>query len=192
MSAELTKIKVSKKSFPSIVSYPQGLPSNYEELQIITGKKGDGKSARTVVISEGDSKAVRYRGTDFGENTLSKDSCKFAIGVRNKTTGAMEIIKTDHVFTMKPFVNGENSKVARKSSMSWDERRSGLTEEFGSRKKKRAFEAAKSNTISAENISGASAIETLLGNRSNTGNNALLDAAERAVSAKFGKRSRNT
>jgi hypothetical protein len=184
-----TKIKVAKKAaYPAILSYPQGLPLNSEDMQILTGMKGDGKTAKMIVLSEGGSKTVRYKGTNFGDSSLGKDCCKFAIGVRNKVTGALKIIKTDHIFPMKPCVDSENSKkVARQSSMSWQERRSGLTEEFGSKKKKRAFQAAKSNTISAENISGASAIESLLGNRSASGNNALLDAAERAVGGKFSR-----
>ena len=171
----------SRGSFPSIVSYPQGLPSNYEDCQIIAGKKGDGKSAKTIVLSQGGSKSVQYRGTDFGENASSKNCCKFAVGVRNKTTGAIQIIKTDHVFVMRPNVDNERTKASRNSSMTYNERKSGLTEEFGSRKKKRAQAAAQSNIISAENISGASALENMLGNRSEMKNAKLFDAAETAI-----------
>eukprot|EP00600_Ochromonadales_sp_CCMP1393_P012835 CAMPEP_0175007980 /NCGR_PEP_ID=MMETSP0005-20121125/6725_1 /TAXON_ID=420556 /ORGANISM="Ochromonas sp., Strain CCMP1393" /LENGTH=129 /DNA_ID=CAMNT_0016263507 /DNA_START=313 /DNA_END=702 /DNA_ORIENTATION=- len=80
-------------------------------------------------------------------------------------------MKTEHIYVMRPEVSSSSSsnnnysnasKRPSTASMDYAQRRQSLTEEFGSRKKKRALVAERSNTILAENISGAKSIGIML------------------------------
>lgn len=110
---------------------------------------------------------------------------------------------TDHVYALRSapadethnnsssssVVGGSNNVGVADSTLTAPERRKSLIEEFGSKKKKRALRAAASNTISAENISGAVALESALYNSNmNDINQELVDAAEEALSKSASKR----
>lgn len=114
----------------------------------------------------------------------------------NEQTKKFKMHVTDHVYALRSAPADEthnnsssgfeNSKDSIRSA---PERRKSLIEEFGSKKKKRALRAAASNTISAENISGAVALESSLytSNMSDI-NQELVDAAEEALSKSASKR----
>jgi hypothetical protein len=142
--------------YPRLVSFPQGLPRDADQLDIELYKKGAGKKRKRLLITEAGS--IEYRGVDFGEGSMKTDLCKFAVGVLDKASMQMRVYPADHIFVMKQqFKTNEN--LQKLSTLTYMERRQSLTEEFGSRKKKRALSAAQSNQISAENISGAGAVE---------------------------------
>eukprot|EP00602_Paraphysomonas_sp_CaronLab_P006161 CAMPEP_0185021998 /NCGR_PEP_ID=MMETSP1103-20130426/4715_1 /TAXON_ID=36769 /ORGANISM="Paraphysomonas bandaiensis, Strain Caron Lab Isolate" /LENGTH=337 /DNA_ID=CAMNT_0027553851 /DNA_START=109 /DNA_END=1122 /DNA_ORIENTATION=- len=65
-------------------------------------------------------------------------------------------------------VNEHSILDAQSSDLTNYERKQSLTEAFGSKKKKRAMRAMESNTISAENITGAEAINHVVANMSKT------------------------
>lgn len=156
------KIVVSSElaqEYPLLVSFPQGVPQHHADMAIVVGRKQSGKSARTVVTSSYDK--VGYKGADYGEYTSKKDSCKYAVGIYDEKTKKMKLVRTDHVFVMKPQIESR-TVVPRNSTMDYAQRRQSLTEEFGSRKKKRALAAEKSNTILTENISGAKSMQNIL------------------------------
>jgi hypothetical protein len=177
----MIEVVEKKSNYPLIVSFP--LEPNKSDLQVSVGIKQIGKQTRTVITSVNKTNEISYKGYNFGEYTNEKDTCEFAIGVFNKNKNEFKVYKTDHVYVMKPQFNKQASSIPiRDSIMSSYERRQTLTEEFGSRKKKRANQAAQSNTISVENISGANAVETILSSnkKSEEDNKILKDAAERS------------
>mgnify|MGYP005991335383 CR=1 FL=1 len=156
------KISVSglqSQDYPLLVSFPLGVPSHHEDMSLTAGRKQTGKTIRTQVIS--DFGNVTYKGSDYGEYSTKKDSCKYAVGVYDEKTKKLKLVKTDHVYVMKPHIESR-TVVPRMSSMDYDQRRQSLTEEFGSRKKKRALAAQKSNTILTENIAGAQSMQNML------------------------------
>lgn len=147
------------QDYPLLVSFPQGVPQHHTEMSIVVGRKQSGKTTKTVVKSSFDK--VGYKGADYGEYTTKKDSCKYAVGVYDEKTKKLKLIRTDHVFVMKPHVE-TRTVVPRNSTMDYAQRRQSLTDEFGSKKKKRALAAEKSNTILTENISGAKSMQNML------------------------------
>jgi hypothetical protein len=157
--AKISVSNLESQDFPLLVSFPQGVPAQHEDMSLVVGRKQSGKSTRTIITSAFNS--VTYKASDFGEYTSKKDSCKYAVGVYDERTKKLKLVKTDHVFVMKPFMESK-VVVPRKSSMDYDTRRQSLTEEFGSRKKKRALAAEKSNTILTENISAAKSMQNML------------------------------
>jgi hypothetical protein len=166
---------------PLLVAFPQGVPDDTDDMQVIYGQKGEDRKRKQIVSA--DLNGMKYKGNDYqGENAKKFDSCKFAIGVLPEGSKDMMIYRADHIFVMKPqFANA--AVPIRNTSMSNAERKQSLTEEFGSKKKKRALKAAQSNTISSENISGAAAVESSMGNQldENDANFALVNAAEEAL-----------
>ena len=127
-----------------------------------------------------------------------RDTSQFAIVVYNEQTKKFKMHVTDHVYALRSAPGDETHNNSSSSSgfenskdstLTAPERRKSLIEEFGSKKKKRALRAAASNTISAENISGAVALESSLytSNMSDI-NQELVDAAEEALSKSASKR----
>jgi hypothetical protein len=165
---------------PLLVAFPQGVPDDTDDMQVIYGQKGEGRKRKQMVSV--DLNGMKYKGRDSGDYSLKFDNCKFAIGVLPEGSKDMMIYRADHIFVMKPqFVNA--AIPIRNTSMSNAERKQSLTEEFGSKKKKRALKAAQSNTISSENISGAAAVESSMASQldETDANIALVNAAEEAL-----------
>lgn len=163
MSQKKATIAVDERdsSFPLLLSFPQGLPPNYEDMRIVAGQKKPGsKSAKTQVASV--TAGIPYRGTDFGESSRRKDCCKYGVGIYDSDAKKITIVPEDHIFAMRPNFDHLIVQPDRISTMDNEERRESLTGEFGSRKKKRALAALKSNRISTENIAGAKTVENLL------------------------------
>ncbi len=174
--------------FPLIVSFPQGIPQNIEDMQINASQKS-GKSVKTQITSK--LNGVAFKGANFGELAGGKDGFKYAIAIHNTKNKQIRVIPTDHIYVLKPHLLVSEAPT-RQSSMTYQERKQSLTEEFGSRKKKRALQAAQSNVISTENISGASALESSLTVKSPQANGELIRAAEQALMRNRGnKRSKN-
>ncbi|RYG97951.1 hypothetical protein EON65_52085 [archaeon] len=78
-------IKVEKPlPHPTIVSFPQGLPINADELEVVAGKKGKDRNEKIqVIVQHPDhtrSKVV-YKGGNFGESAKNKNCYKYAVGV---------------------------------------------------------------------------------------------------------------
>jgi hypothetical protein len=157
--AKISVSSLESQDFPLLVSFPLGVPAHHEEMSLTVARKQVGKSTRTAISSAFHD--VTYKGSDYGEYTAKKDTCKYAVGVYDEKTKKLKLIKTDHVYVMKPHIESK-TVVPRVSEMGYDQRRQSLTEEFGSRKKKRALAAEKSNTILTENIAGASSMQNIL------------------------------
>lgn len=180
-----SRVTVSVRSYddgglPLLVAFPQGVPGDGDDMQIIFGEKGEGKKRKHLVLA--DLNGTKYKGDDIGDNSRKNDSCKFAVGFLPNGSKEMTIFQADHIFVMKP--QFENNRVpVRSLSMTNAERRQSLTEEFGSRKKKRALKAAQSNIISSENIAGASAVESAMASQidETDANSVLVNAAEDAL-----------
>jgi hypothetical protein len=160
LEAKLSVKTQQSQEFPLLVSFPQGIPVNVEDMSLLVGRKQSGKTAKTLITSSFDK--VVYKGNDYGENTVKKDSCKYAVGVYDEKTKKIKLVKTDHIFVLKPHIETKDVTAPRNSTMDYATRRQSLTDEFGSRKKKRALQAEKSNTILTENISGAKSIQNIL------------------------------
>lgn len=157
--AKISVHSQQSQDFPLLVSFPQGVPVHYEDMTLLVGRKQSSKTTKTLITSSFDK--VTYKGNDYGENTTKKDSCKYAVGIYDEKTKKLKLVKTDHIFVMKPHIESREV-VPRNSTMDYATRRQSLTDEFGSRKKKRALQAEKSNTILTENISGAKSIQNIL------------------------------
>lgn len=162
----MSKVRLSlvteNNDYPLLLSFPMGIPEQVDEMNLALAKK-DGRSVKTQVV--GELKQVVYRGSDFGDNSTSKNGNKYAVGIYNEETKTIRLVPTEHIFPMRPTIESKILPM-RNSSFSSLERRERLTGEFGSTKKKRALAAAQGNIILTDNISGASAIETVMSKRS--------------------------
>lgn len=148
------------EAFPRLVSFPGGVPANSEDMEMLVGQKGTGKKRRRQVICT--QNGLSYTGIDHGDTHSHKNNlCKYAVAKLDAATGIMTIYPTEHVYAMRPQVvaSGHAADPDTLSTMTADERRTALTEEFGSSKKKRAMKQAASNSIEDSNVSGASAVE---------------------------------
>ena len=177
MSVKL-HIEKSDLSIPSLVSFPQGIPTDDSTIEIVMGEKGSGRHKHYMVSS--DFSGMYYNGFDTGDYASQKDAYQFAVGFVKEGDKEMTLRVVDHAYVMKPHLVPRN-EVKRNATLSSLERRQSLTEEFGSRKKKRALNAAQSNIISSENIAGASAVETTMSAHFEHMEPAALDAAEEAL-----------
>jgi hypothetical protein len=178
------------QELPVLVAFPQGFPPNYEDCQIYAARKGTGKHLKTTVACKVN--GLVYRGSDFDEFSSKKDVNKFAVGVYNPVTKELKVVPANHAYVMKPELNSSKITSIEPAAMTNLEKRQSLIEEFGSRKKKKSMQAAISNIISSENISGAVEIEEIL-SRKSVGNDTsmLADAAHQAMlSLKKAKRSK--
>jgi len=175
-------------TFPIVVSFPQGIPADSEDLCIEVRRQEKGKYSKQVVSVSGPE--VRLSGCDFGDFSREKNTANFAIGVWDERTGQLSLHSTDHVYSLRTTHLEENSISELSKPENAVKRRKTLTTEFGSKKKKRAMQAAESNTISVENISGASAIQSLLVNQSTGINQELVESASKALTKSALKRSR--
>lgn len=164
--------------FPKIVSFPQGVPENVEEMQINVAQKPSSKKVRTIVTSKAN--GIMYKGSDFGD-AVRLDGCKYAIGILDTKTNKMRLVSAHHIFGLEPQFESLSAPI-RQSTMTYGERKKSLTEEFGSSKKKRAMKAAASNVISAENIAGASALENALAVAPSAENDELIRIAQENLS----------
>ena len=146
---------------PSLVSFPVGVPPDCEDMRLELGQKVKGKKRRRLVVTSTD--GLVFRGCDYGEHDSSKNVMQFAIACVDES-GRVKILPTDHAFIMRPDLIDKSNIVApaRLSSLTSIERREKRTDEFGSRKKMRALQVASSNEISAQNISGASAVQSAM------------------------------
>ena len=171
-------LKVSKTAdataYPLLLSFPQSISTtsldtvvpvdcsyrsnNNNSLGSSSSGIIAGKRKQTCV--ETDMNGFIVRGKNFDDKTgdiYNNDTCYFAVGSLNEDSGEMTLRVTDHAFVMKPEIESNNA--ISRTFASYYERKQVLTEEFGSKKKKRAMQAAQSNHISEENIAGARAVE---------------------------------
>lgn len=145
------------QSQPKLLSFPSGVPQDTESAELFVWRKKSGSKVKQTLTCESD--GIIYRGTDFGSGSgASADAFNYAIGVYDKNSHSMTLVPAHHPFSMSRLPLKDTSSDAVSSMTAW-ERRSALTEEFGSRKRKRAAKAAESNIISIENISGAAVVE---------------------------------
>lgn len=186
-SATISRVGTSTYPFPLLVSFPQGVPDNVDEMQLNVAQKTGKHSTKTHIVSKINN--IEYKGNDYGDQSSKYDGYKYAVGIYNVKSKDMNLLSADHIYVMRPKLDFHEAP-ARHSTMSYAERKQSLTEEFGSRKKKRALAAAQSNIISAENISGASALETSLTTKSPQVNSDLIKAAEQALQRNKNKRSK--
>eukprot|EP01039_Chlorochromonas_danica_P010931 gene10931-12153_t len=195
------KIKVhSSLNHPCLVSFPQGLPIHEEELDVLAGRKGKEKKNEKVIVTAKSlsTPGFQFKGTNFGDSSKVKNTVQFAIGVVDPSRpGVMTVVPADHVYVLRPHIPRleeaqelrSNKIMDRLNSATPSERRESLTNEFGSKKKKRALQAMKSNVISAENISAANELEALFTARSPESRAEVVEVAKQALtSAKKRKR----
>jgi hypothetical protein len=171
-------IKVAEPSdHPLLVSFPLGVPEDASKMKVTVGRKGTEKNMKTMVVAEHNS--LTYKGTDFGETSYKKNNFNYAVGVLS-ADGTLTLHPTNNVFVLRPKV--ENNQVPEDiAKITATERRDALTNEFGSKKRKRALAAEKSNIILAENISAAEELGNALSSTSNEQRADLIDAAEKIV-----------
>lgn len=180
IDASNARTEANNSNPPRILSFPVGVPPNADEMQLQLLHKSDKDKKRKRMVTTAIDGLV-YSGCDFGEYDTANNTVQFAVGTLDETTGIMKIIPADHAFIMRPSLEkNQVSAPPRLSSLSTAERREIRTDEFGSRKKKRAQQVAASNTISAQNISGAHAVETTLANSINL-DEAHVDTTEKAI-----------
>ena len=168
---------------PSLVSFPVGVPPNAGEMELQLVYRTHGNKKKRVVSTAID--GLLFRGCDDGDFSSANSAVQFAVGRIDESTGVMRVIPAGHAFIMRPTLEKVDKTLAppRLSSMSTMERREMRTEAFGSRKKKRAQQVAASNSISAQNISGASVVEESMTNAVNMDDESEnLNATERAIS----------
>lgn len=108
------------------------------------------------------------------------------LDIVHECAGVMELLPTDHVYVLRPNIQrlsemGDGKLAARLSTATASERRESLTNEFGSKKKKRALQAMKSNIISAENISAANELGGQFTAKSPEANAEIVEAAKQAL-----------
>lgn len=167
----------------ALVSFPQGIPWNLEEMTVSIREKPSKKKRKRAVI--GSLNGVEYIGNNFNEGESYKsDVSRYAIGLLDEQSGKMEVVPIDHPYVLRPQLHVASS--GRETSiMSNYDRKLSLTESFGSKKKQRAQRAAASNIIKTENISGVNAIESVMAHLGDStvanGTATTLDAAEAAV-----------
>lgn len=149
---------------PLLVSFPQGVAATSSTMHFTVMKNN--KKQQTVVKANHNS--IKYRGTNAGEHSSKKNCHQLAVAVFNPKTNELKLHPCNHAYILRPEPE-QASTSSGKPAVTAATRRETLTNEFGSKKKKRALQAAKSNTISAENISGATELE---------GNLFTTDAAE--------------
>jgi len=166
---------------PRLLSFPVGVPPNAEEMELNLSHKSSGRGKRKRQV-ETSLDGLTYRGCDYGEFSSGNNSLQYAIARLDESTGIMTIVPADHAFIMRPELErNQIPKPPRLSSLSTVERREMRTDEFGSRKKQRAQQVAASNVISAQNISGADAVESAMLN--NVSDDAKVNnATEMAIS----------
>lgn len=148
---------------PVLLSFPAGVPNDASSADLMLWRKKSSSKVKQTLAC--DAEGVLYRGSDYGaSNGASADAYNYAVGVYDKTNHTMTLVPAHHPFAMNrvPTIEANSSAV---SDMTAWERRAALTEEFGSRKRKRAARAAESNIISIENISGAAVVKASMTDR---------------------------
>ena len=137
-----------------VVAFPQGIPRDLDEVDIRVEQWKDGKRKKRMIT--GELKGVSYVGSNYEEGSSKKivDVCKYAIGVFDEQTGEIQVTPIDHPYVMRPKIAAHSTAARTTTTMTSYERKSALTDAFGSKKKQRALRAAQSNVISTENISG--------------------------------------
>lgn len=152
----------SSSNHPLLLSFPQSLSTESADtvvpIRCSALMQSGGKRKKTVVSTDLNGLTVSGRNYDeIGGDIYKNDTCYFAVGSINEKTGEITLRSTDHAYVMKPEIESNNA-ISRSFASNY-ERKQVLTEEFGSKKKKRAMQAAQSNYISEENIAGAKAVE---------------------------------
>lgn len=164
-----------EKEFPGLLSFPQGIPQTIDRAKISAKRKRSDKHPKTNLQVDLDS--ISYKGFDYGEHSSKKNFHNYAVGVLG-SDGKMKLYPCSQAFVMRPELAERESDRPVLSSM---EKRESLTNEFGSKKKIRMMNAAKSNLISTDNISGANELQTLLEAKSSEMDISLVKAAEDVV-----------
>jgi hypothetical protein len=144
------------------LSFPLGVPGDVDDMELLaqarqtTGKKKRKQQYRVRGILATSGYTLEFAADDFQDGA---DLCRFAVGVVEAGSAEMTVHKADHIFLMRPKLGQFAEAPEATGEMSYADRKKSITEEFGSRKKKRALKAAESNRISTENIAGADAVE---------------------------------
>lgn len=163
MSNKSAKISLVSTDVPLVVSFPQGVPSQVDSVSIemkrkeISKGKKDKKNYKTIVTGKLNNLVLE----DSNTNDIIKTTHTISVGVYDEKTKEISLYFTPNstsTFVLRP--NLEDNQSMLKSANAANQlvgmkRKETLINEFGSKKKKRALIAAKSNTISAENIVSA-------------------------------------
>lgn len=179
-SAKIKVVEPSEKDIPMLLSFPHGVPQNAEGMTVDIYQKGKVKRRKRVV--EGLLENILFQGSNIGDQSEANDLCKFAIAELDESTGELKLVEANHAYVMHP-IHHDKDRFESQSNMTNYERKVSLTEAFGSRKKQRAMRAAASNTISSENISGASRIESTMTAVIEADTLQVADAAKEAIEA---------
>lgn len=176
---------------PCLVSFPQGIPVYAEDLEVLAGRKGKDRNEKVVVSATikaaPSTVGLSYKGSNFGDSSKTKNCFKYAIGVVDPSRPtSMRMVPADHPYVLRPSILRlndlpEGKMTSRLSTASASERRESLTNEFGSKKKKRAMQAMKSNIISAENISSVNELEDMFAAKSPDARAEVVEAAKQAL-----------
>ena len=171
---------VEEKPRTALVSFPQGIPWNVEEMQVSVQERASKKKRKRKVTAS-------LNGFEFiGSDAHKYDASKYAIGVLDESTGVVEVVPVDHPYILRPQVRLQSGIRRESSGLTNYERKQSLTEAFGSKKKQRAQRAMASNVISTENISGVGAVEAVMSELADNGGpgiETIVNAADKALEA---------
>ena len=137
-----------------LLSFPQGIPSNANEMTITMFQQGENKKRKREVV--GHLHDLKYMGKDYKQYSAKHDTCHYAIGIIDEKTHVMNVYAATHPYIMQPVFEDRKSEL--KQDATYSERLRASTEAFGSKKKKKALKAYDSNQISAENIVGVESL----------------------------------
>ena len=153
------------KDCPILLSLPSS-EGNAGEIRLTIGTKSSssGRKRRRMLVGHSDALDLAYSANDFsGSSALKKNACKYAIGILDEKSDSITLIPTDHVFVMKPdFANKGGDYVESSSTIANYERKQGLTEAFGTQKKKKAVKANAAKIVSSDNIVGVDAVQSAI------------------------------
>lgn len=165
---------------PLLVSFPGGVPAfSLDDMEVYASRLSSTKLSAPKTKLRVSLDQLVYESNDFGENSAKKDCYTFAIGViKARDDSKMHIYPAGHPYTLRTKPKEFASRV---NEMTNAARKESLTQEFGSKKKKSQVRAAKSNLISAENISGAKDLKVALTDNAPEVDVELLQTAEDVV-----------
>jgi hypothetical protein len=158
----MSKITVHESNFPNLVSFPQGIPTITKATTVqISQKNSKGKKIKRKITSEFDD--ITYSATEFDGDGSKSEYCKYAIGVVDEVSRTCDVYPVNHIYLMRPVYQERVSGALKNTaSMSSYERRKSLTEEFGTKVKKKRLHDTESNIITDDTILGKNALESVV------------------------------
>ena len=166
LTVKITAAKLDEKdNQPFVGLFPTGGPALTApqfQLQVYksTGKKKKRRRVAATVHDQSSSRPMKYVADNFGDmgHSQSSSSCKYAVGVYNKSTGKLRLVPADDVFSLRPVLARDSipDKQADDEDASMSKKMQ-LTAKFGSVKRQSELQRYKMNQLGLDNIVSDSA-----------------------------------